>query len=519
MNNSIKYAILIAAAGACLLMAISSCNKDITPDINYDAFEYGSIDEDAGTWKTVLLASPGQVAVPAPADPASPEYLAELAALKAASASPNADQMDKINKWSTNGFIRWNQVARELTAKYFIFSKPNEDGSYSLPSAAHPDQYPLFPLSTPPYAVRAYAYLSAGSFDALVAAWHYKFQYDRMAPSAYDASIATHLPVQPVPSYPSEDAVIAGFSRTLLTAMFPNEAAYLAQLATEHENTRLWAGMNVSSDLAAGDSLGRKIAGIFLARAKSDGMGATLGNPAVWDSITAAQTATGKPIWESLENPARPMLAPNFGYVKPWTVTTAEVQTTYRLPAPPAVGTAEFQDALDEVLHFSKDATRDEQHIALRWDDGTSTYTPPGHWNWIAEPFVHDARLSPLRAARVYAYLNMAMEDAGIAVWDNKYYYFFPRPTNINPDIKTIVPIPNFPSYPSGHSGFSAAGAAVLGHFFPADAAYFKAEAQEAALSRLYGCIHYRFDCDEGFTLGEQIAQKAVGLAVQDGGE
>lgn len=504
---------------ACIVIAIASCKKDILPAPDFDAFAYSAEDADGGNWKTVYLQSATQIPVVAPADPGSAEYLAELASLKSLSANPTAEQMDAISRWSTNGIIRWNEIARGLVAKYFIFPKPNADGTYPLPSGAKPDQYPLFPMSTPPYAVRAYAYLSAGSFDALIAAWHYKYQYDRKAPSTYDASIATHLPVQNIPAYPSEDAVLAGFSRTLLTFMFPNEAAYLTKQAEDQKNSRMWAGVNVASDLAAGDSLGRAIANIFIGRAKGDGMGAVLGNPTVWDSITAAQTATGNPIWKSMEIPARPMLAPNFGHVKPWTITSSDVYNTYRLAPPPAVGTADYQKALDEVLHYSKSASKAEKDIAFRWDDGTSTYTPPGHWNYIAESYIHDAHLSPLRAARVFTYLNMAMEDAGICIWDSKYFYFFPRPTNINPDIKTILPIPNFPSYPSGHSGFSAAAATVLGHFFPASAGYFSEQAREAALSRLYGCIHYRFDCEDGLTLGQNVAQNAINLAKADGGE
>lgn len=502
----------------CLFLFIAACKKEIEPVVAYDAFLYASEDANGGTWKPIYLSSATQVPVPAPADPASAEYQAELAALKAMSANPTTDQQELIAQWSTNGVIRWNAIARELVAKYFLFPMPNADGTYTLPSGAKPDQYPLFPMATPPYAVRAYAYLGAGTFDALVATWHYKYQYNRKAPSQYDAAIATHLPVQNLPAYPSEDAVMAGFSRTLLTFLFPNEAAYLTQQAEDQKNSRLWAGVNVQSDLVAGDSLGKAIANLFIARAKGDGMGAVLGNPTVWDSITNAQTATGKPIWKSMEVPPRPMLAPKFGSVKPWTITSADVANVYRLPPPPAVGSAEFQTALDEVLQYSKKATKKEQEIAFRWDDGTSTYTPPGHWNWIAEPYIHKAHLNPLRATRIFAYLNMAMEDAGICVWDTKYYYFFPRPTNVNPEIKTLLGIPNFPSYPSGHSGFSAAGAAVLGHFFPSDAAYFNELAKEAAFSRLYGCIHYRFDCDSGIEQGTSVAQNAINMAKADGG-
>lgn len=513
MKNKI---ILIAL---CLTGIAISCKKEISPVLEYNSFAYSSKDQDAGTWTPVYLTSASQVAVAAPTDPTSSEYLSELAALKSLSANLSSDQEKKVKYWGTNGVIRWNEIARELVAKYFTLPQPNEDGSYSWPSSTDPSTYPLYPFSSPPYASRAYAYLSAGSFDAMIATWYYKFQYNRNAPSTYDATISTHLPIQDLPAYPSEDAVLAGFSRTLLTFLFPLEASYLTTLAGEQESSRLWAGTNVQSDLAAGDSLGAKIAKLFITRGKGDGMKNTLGNQAVWDSINHVWEATGKSIWKSLEAPGRQMLAPKFGLVKPWSFTTSDVTTTYRLPPPPEVGSTEFESAINEVKDYCKHATRDEQQIAFKWDDGTRTYGPPGHWNWIAEPYITNAQYSPLRAARVLAYMNMAIEDAGICVWDNKFHYFFPRPTNVNADIKTLMGVPNFPSYPSGHSGFSGAAATVLGHFFPSDAGTFTALANEAALSRLYGCIHYRFDCDAGVTLGNQVGQAAINHAIVDGGE
>ncbi|MFI5134914.1 MAG: phosphatase PAP2 family protein [Chitinophagales bacterium] len=511
----IKITILISAV---MIFILSSCKKDVNPGVTFDSFNYSSSDADGGNWKTIYLTSASQSPVAVPTDPASPDYTSEISSLKTMSANLTSDEQSKLNYWSTNGVVRWNEIARALVAKYFLLPAPNPDGTYSWPDPAHPDLYPQFPFASPPYASRVYAYLSAGSYDAMIAAWYYKYQYNRMAPSTYDPSVTTHLPVQNLPAYPSEDAVLAGFSRTLLTAMFPLESAYLTQMALDQENSRLWAGVNVTSDITAGDSLGKHIASIFLARAKTDGMKNTLGTQHDWDSISQYWEATGSPIWKSLEVPARQMLAPNFGHVLPWTFDKSLVTTTFRLPAPPAVGTADYQTALDEVQHYSKDASTDEKQIAFKWDDGTSTYTPPGHWNYIVEPYIHDANFSPLRAARILAYMNMAVEDAGICIWDNKYYYYFPRPTNINPDIKTIMGVPNFPSYPSGHSGFSAAAATVLGYFFPADAAYFNDQANEAAMSRLYGCIHYRFDIEQGLTLGENVGQYAVNIAEADGG-
>jgi len=59
-------------------------------------------------------------------------------------------------------------------AKYNLPPYQNADGTYPIPSSANPFSYPFFPFSNPPYAARAYAYVSAAQYDALVACWYYK---------------------------------------------------------------------------------------------------------------------------------------------------------------------------------------------------------------------------------------------------------------------------------------------------------------------------------------------------------
>ena len=72
------------------------------------------------------------------------------------------------------------------------------------------------------------------------------------------------------------------------------------------------------------------------------------------------------------------------------------------------------------------------------------------------------------------------------------------------------VSLPNFPSYPSGHACSAGAFDAVLGHFFPKERTEFTRIAEEQAMSRLYGGIHYRFDDDAGLALGRVVARNAV---------
>jgi membrane-associated phospholipid phosphatase len=176
-----------------------------------------------------------------------------------------------------------------------------------------------------------------------------------------------------------------------------------------------------------------------------------------------------------------------------------------------------MQAELAEVKRVAQQLTREQQAIALKWNDGAGTYTPPGHWNDIAAEHVRDARLSEVGAARVFALLNMAMHDAAVGCWSVKFQYFNPRPSQLDPSIKTMIGLPNFPAYPSGHSTFSAAASSVLGHFFPASSGEFEAMSEEAGMSRLYGAIHYRSDIEGGKLHGRRIGGHVVELAKADG--
>jgi membrane-associated phospholipid phosphatase len=115
------------------------------------------------------------------------------------------------------------------------------------------------------------------------------------------------------------------------------------------------------------------------------------------------------------------------------------------------------------------------------------------------------------------ALLNMALEDAAVACWDAKYLYFNPRPSQMDPRIKTEVGLPNFPAYTSGHSTFSGAAATILSHIVKAKAIQYDAMAKEASISRMYGAIHYRSDCEQGLICGQRVAGFAVARAIADG--
>ena len=124
-----------------------------------------------------------------------------------------------------------------------------------------------------------------------------------------------------------------------------------------------------------------------------------------------------------------------------------------------------------------------------------------------------------MRAARAFALLNMAMHDAAVGCWDAKFAYFNPRPSQLDPSIKTVIGLPNFPAYTSGHSTFSAAAAVVLSYLFPSGAARSTPMRDEAAISRLYGGIHYRSDIEVGKDHGARIGGYTVTFARKDGAD
>jgi hypothetical protein len=476
-------------------------------------------DANAGTWKPVLLTAAGEFPCAAPIAVTSPDYVVQLNEIKSFQNEITNEERNLVNYWGAGAVLRWNEIMRELVAKHNVPPYQNPDGTYPIPNAANPLAYPTFPFANPPYAARAYAYLSAAQYDACVAGYYYKSLYNRTAPFNADANIQTLLPKSTLPSYPSEDAVVMGASVELLKLLFPGDQDFINQKAEEHKRARLIAGANVRSDLDAGEALGKLVAAKFIARARGDRAGDAVGNATVWAQQEADCIARGEIPWISQESPRRPGMLPLFGKVKTFLFDSLTMVTTIRPAAPPSTSSPQFKAELQEVYDISKNVTRDQLAIAHFWADGVSTFTPPGHWNYIAATDFVQQNFSEARWARNMALLNMSLMDAAIACWDAKYIYYSPRPSQMDGRIKTVTGLPNFPAYISGHSTFSGAAATILGYIIPARAQVYNDMAKEASNSRLYGAIHYRSDCEKGLITGEKIGAYAKARALTDGAD
>jgi hypothetical protein len=496
-----------------------SCKKDLEDrSIAYPSLTPVSTDANAGNWLPVLLASAEEFPVAAPSAINSPAYVAELNEIKAYQRNLSGEQKEIIKYWSAGAVLRWNEILRELVARHNLPPYQDATGVYPAPAAANPFAYPQFPFSNPPYAARAYAYVSAAQYDALIAAWHYKSMYQRSAPYTVDSSVNALVPKSALPSYPSEDAVVAGASIEMLKLLFPTELAFIQQKAEEQELARIMSGANVRSDIEAGEALGKLVGQKFAARGRTDRAGTAGGNPAYWKQLEDSTIAKGEICWLSLELPKRPPMLPLFSKVKPFLFDSATV-ISLRPPPPPLTNSEQFKKETEEVLYYSQNATRERTAIVHFWADGVATYTPAGHWDAIAADEFVKENYSEVRWARNYALINMALMDAAIVCWDTKYYYFNQRPSQANHSIKTTTGVPNFPAYTSGHSNFSAAAATVLSHLLPNRGSKFTDLAAEASMSRLYGGIHYRSDCNGGLLTGAAVGNYAVARAQTDGAE
>ncbi len=207
------------------------------------------------------------------------------------------------------------------------------------------------------------------------------------------------------------------------------------------------------------------------------------------------------------------------------------------IPFSTAVGSP-FYNQANEVLTVSQHLTDDQKAIAEWWSDGTNqTATPPGHWVAIADQIATRRNLNLTKAAEMYALLNITLGDAFISCWDQKYTLNLLRPVSYihtyiagNTAWTPLLSTPPFPEYPSGHSVASSAAGDILTHLFgnftftdsantylglaPHTYNSFQQASDEAAVSRLYGGIHFREAIENGSRQGKEVS-KAVLMKIK----
>jgi len=320
--------------------------------------------------------------------------------------------------------------------------------------------------------------------------------YSIVSVAQYNAAIAAENGKERG-NHPSVHAAISAASVVALSYLHPAEAQALEGRLDQYLAEENWPG-NRHEDPAAGEAIGRAIAAQVVARAQTDGFSAP------WTGTIP--TGPGK--WFSATAP----VGPTVGQAKTYFLTSG---SQFRPAPPPAFGSPAFNSALAEVRQISDTRTAQQRDIAVFWNLPAGTHQPPGYWNELASELAVEGRLNERETAHTMALMNMVSYDAIVASHEAKYFYWLIRPSQADAGIVLPIGLPNFPSYPSNHAAISAGMARVLADRFPSESVRLDALADEAAMSRIYGGIHYRFDGEAGLALGRTVAAWALARDVK----
>ena len=402
----------------------------------------------------------------------------------------------------------------------------------------------------PGRASRAMAIVHIAIFDAINAVTGEFERYTSLHRTREDTSI---------------DSAMAQAAHDTLTALFPSQSTSFDQALAEDLN-QIPGGRAKTN----GTELGHRAAAAILALRSNDG--SQQPEPRVGIEFITSD-APGK--WRQDPISLHPLaLGANWGAVMPFVLRSG---AQFRAPMPPRLTSAAYTTAFNEAKRLGGDGivtpterTAEQTQIGIFWAyDGTPSLCAPARlYNQIAVQIAEERHTDDVsNLARLLALVNTAMADAGIAIWESKYFYQYWRPiTGIResdegtgPTLQgdgnqatvgdiTFSPLgapasnlagpnftPPFPAYPSGHAGFGGALFQTLRNFYRTDQISFtfvsdefngvtednhgnvrplvarnfsrlsQAE-EENGQSRIYLGIHWRFDKTEGINQGRRVA-------------
>ncbi len=233
-------------------------------------------------------------------------------------------------------------------------------------------------------------------------------------------------------------------------------------------------------------------------------------------------------------------IEPKWETIRPFFIDSA-AQFSPTVPAPFSKDPgSSFVIQMKEVYDKTKQLTSEQQEIANFWDCnpfavdysghmaiGLKKISPGGHWMGITGIACQQAKVPFDSTVLIHAMVSFTLHDAFISCWQEKYKSDRIRPeTAINkyldPAWRPLLQTPPFPEYTSGHSVASASAAVILTHFLGDPFAFtdtseqlfglpdrnftsFYQASDEAAISRLYGGIHFRDACEEGVKQGRKV--------------
>lgn len=226
-------------------------------------------------------------------------------------------------------------------------------------------------------------------------------------------------------------------------------------------------------------------------------------------------------------------------------IRTMVIDSSSQFPAPKPFKVnlkknSPFYGQLMEVYNVTTNLSDEQVEMAKFWDCNpyvshhkghamfaTKKITPGGHWINICKIVSEKSNSNDLESIRTYALVSIALFDSFISCWDEKWKTIVVRPETlineyIDEDWLPLLQTPPFPEYTSGHSVISRASAVILTKIFGDEFSFddtseiefglpmrsfdsFIHASDEAAISRLYGGIHYEMAISNGVTQGQEI--------------
>lgn len=383
----------------------------------------------------------------------------------------------------------------------------------------------------PMIASRNYAYATIAAYEAMAAGSR---GYQSLSKQI------RHLPPMPIPGDTAHIdfhfAALLAFCKVGTAVTFSDDMmnAYVLQLRQQMMDN----GMP-SQVLDATTAFADTISSAILAWARADNYLQT--------RSASKYTVTNEPgSWVPTPPMYAQALEAHWNEIRPMVLDSASQFMPVRPPAfTPKNTSSVFYKAVQEVQALSDSLTEEQKAIALFWDDNpfqmnvvghvqyaTKKFSPPGHWMNIVGIIGNEKNADFEMMVASYAQAAIALFDAFISTWDEKYRSNYVRPVSVineyfNPAWQPLIQTPPFPEYTSGHAVISAAAAEVMAHWY-GDTIHFtdtslvefgikarsfeniRLAAKEAAVSRVYGGIHYRYSCDIGNEQGVRIGQLVV---------
>ena len=365
--------------------------------------------------------------------------------------------------------------------------------------------------SAPPLASRNMAMVHAAIYDSV---------------NSISKTYSPYLVSIDAPAGASPEAAAAAAAHRTLVGLYPAQAGKF-DAALQSSLAKIPDGKAKQDGIA----LGQQVADQIISSRNTDGI----------TKVVQYTPSTDLGSWTPTPPALAAALAPQWPQVTPFAMTSG---SQFRPPGPPALEGAKYAEEVNYVKEIGKSdsltRTPDQTAIAKFWANGAGTFTPPGHWNQIAEETATLTGQSLEDSARLFALLNISLADAAISCWDAKYEYNLWRPvtairqadtdnnpnTTADPQWLPLVTTPPFPEYMSGHSTFSGAADAVMSSVFGSDFGFadrgdrsvnslrtyqnFSEAADESGMSRLYGGIHFMSANVDGLSAGRNVGNYVV---------